>query len=246
MNNPKDKIQTKEVCKNNAAKVAVEEFIYDNMVIGVGTGTTMQYFISHLKELIKSNNIDIVLIPSSYDTRFELRELSSIVSSLIEYPEIDLYFDGADLITTDFTLIKGGGGAMLREKLVASASQEFIVLVDETKYPKKLIEHPVPVEIIPEACNCVIKPIFELGGRLKLRYAKNKSGPVISDNGNIVGDVYFDQMFNPKKMERDLNNIPGILENGLFPSFCDKIIIGKPDSVNIINVCLNSATSRQI
>lgn len=229
-----NQFQKQEREKLLAAQKAAKEFIYDGFTVGVGTGSTTKYFIQELSILTEEGDLEIITIPSSNETHFELVKAGLPVGTLVEYPELEVYVDGADIITQDFILIKGGGGAFTKEKILASASKDFIVIVDSSKYPKELTSYPVPVEIISDAVNFVIKPIFELGGELRIRYGSGKFGPIISDNGNIIGDIYFQEPYNPSEIEKDLNNIPGIIENGLFPKGSDRIIIGEKNKTRVI------------
>jgi len=209
-----------------ASKYVVDNLIFDGQIIGIGTGTTVNIFIHLLSELVSTNELDIICIPSSFETKIQLAHMGLPIGTLVENGEVDIYVDGADIITQDLVLIKGGGAALTMEKIVAHAAQEFLVIADSTKYPRDLLSYPVPVEIIPLALNTVIKPIFELGGEFRLRYGTGKIGPVISDNGNIIGDITFRESYQPEKMERDLNAIPGVIENGIFSRVADKIVIG--------------------
>jgi len=227
-----------------ASQKVARNFIYDEFVVGVGTGSTVKYFVQELGIVAEEEDMDIITIPSSYETELELVKANLPIGSLIEYPELEVYVDGADIITKDFVLIKGGGGAFTREKILSSSSKEFIVIADSSKYPKNLTSHPVPVEIIKEAMNCVIQPIFNLGGELKLRYGSGKVGPVISDNGNVIGDIYFSNQYDPFKIERELNNIPGVIENGLFPKGGHKVIIGRDETTDVIVRELNTTTKQ--
>ncbi|MHA1707654.1 MAG: ribose-5-phosphate isomerase RpiA [Candidatus Heimdallarchaeaceae archaeon] len=222
--------------KRIAALKVIENFIYDGFIVGVGTGSTVKYLIHSIADLIEKNELDIILIPSSIGTELELNRNGLSFSSLIEFPEIDVYVDSADIVTRDYSLIKGGGGALTMEKIMARAAQEFIVIIDDSKYPRDILSFPVPVEVIPKALNTIIKPIFELGGNFKTRLASMKYGPIISDNGNIIGDITFKKKFDPQEMEQKLNNIPGIVENGIFPSDAHRIIIGKEKAAEIIDV----------
>ncbi len=217
-----------------SAQKTAKEFIYDEFIVGVGTGSTVKYFIQELGILIEEDDLEIITIPSSNETHLELVKAGLPVGTLVEYPELEVYVDGADIITEDFVLIKGGGGALTKEKILASASKEFIVIADSSKYPKNLNSHPVPIEIISDAINTVIQPIFTLGGELRIRHGTGKIGPVISDNGNIIGDIFFKNEYDPFKMEKELNNIPGIIENGLFPKGSNRIVIGQEDKVRVI------------
>ncbi|MHA1551957.1 MAG: ribose-5-phosphate isomerase RpiA [Candidatus Heimdallarchaeaceae archaeon] len=234
MNSKDSKFSDQEKAKFLAAQKAAKEFIYDGFVVGVGTGSTVKYFIQQLGELVDKNELEIITIPSSAETHLELVKAGLPVSTLVEYPEITIYVDGADIITKDYVMIKGGGGALTLEKIIARASQEFLVIADSSKYPRDLLSYPVPVEIIKQAIITVLQPIFNLGGELQLRYGSGKKGPVITDNGNIIGDITFKQEYNPFNMEMNLNNIAGIVENGLFPSDADKIIIGKKNNAKLI------------
>lgn len=234
MNSKDSRFSNQEKAKFLAAQKAAKEFIYDGFVVGVGTGSTVKYFIQQLGELVDKNELEIITIPSSAETHLELVKAGLPVSTLLEYPEINIYVDGADIITKDYVMIKGGGGALTLEKIIARASQEFLVIVDSSKYPRDLLSYPVPVEIIKQAIITVLQPIFNLGGELQLRYGSGKKGPVITDNGNIIGDITFKQEYDPFNMELNLNNIAGIVENGLFPSDADKIIIGNKNNAKLI------------
>jgi len=234
MNQKDPKCQRQEKEKLLASQEAAKKFIYDGFAVGVGTGSTVKYFIQELGILIEEDDLDIITVPSSNGTHLELVKAGLPVGTLVEYPELEVCVDGADIITEDFALIKGGGGAFTKEKILASASKDFIVIADNSKYPKDLNSFPVPVEIISDAVNTVIQPIFNLGGKLRIRHGTGKVGPVISDNGNIIGDVYFQKEFDPFRMEKELNNIPGIIENGLFPNGPNKLIIGQEDKTKVI------------
>ena len=227
---------TKEIdsSKIQAALRAAKDFVYDDLTIGIGTGSTVNFLIQALSELVEKDDLDILCIPSSIESKLELVKAGLTIGSLIEESELDIYIDGADIITTDYVLIKGGGGALTMEKIMARASSEFIVIADHTKYPKELNSFPVPIEIIPQTVNTVIKPIFDLGGEFRLRYGSGKIGPVISDNGNIIGDIHFKETYDPSEMEKALKLIPGVVENGIFPKDADRIIIGHPNSSELV------------
>jgi ribose 5-phosphate isomerase A len=224
-----------EKAKALAAKKALEDFVFDDFVVGVGTGSTIKYFIKALAELVVRDELEIITIPSSFETHLELARVGLSISTLVEFPELNTYVDSADIVTSDYVLIKGGGGALTMEKIMAKAAKEFIVIVDNSKYPRELLSHPVPVEILPLTVNTVVEPIFKIGGEFKLRYEKGKIGPVISDNGNPLGDICFKQPYNPKEVETALNNIPGVIENGIFTLDIHRLIIGHPDSVEVID-----------
>jgi ribose 5-phosphate isomerase A len=220
--------------KINAAVRAAKDFIYDDFTVGIGTGSTVKFFIQALSELVDKDELDILCIPSSLESQIELAKVGLPTGSLIEESELEIYVDGADIITEDFVLIKGGGGALTMEKIMARASQEFIVISDFSKFPRELNSFPVPIEVLPQAINTIIRPIFDLGGEFKLRYGTGKIGPVVSDNGNIIGDVHFKEPYDPFVMERQITLIPGVVENGIFPDDADRIIIGHPTSSEVV------------
>ncbi|MHA1198272.1 MAG: ribose-5-phosphate isomerase RpiA [Candidatus Heimdallarchaeaceae archaeon] len=234
MNQKEKHFQKQEKEKLLAAQKAAKECIYDGFAVGVGTGSTVKYFIQELGILTEEEDLEIITVPSSNETHLELVKAGLPVGTLVEYPELEVYVDGTDIITEDFVLIKGGGGAFTKEKILASASKEFIVIADNSKYPKELNSHPIPVEIIDVAVNSVIQPIFSLGGELRIRHGTGKVGPVISDNGNIIGDIYFQKQYDPVVIEKELNNIPGIVENGLFPKGPHRILIGHEEKTKVI------------
>lgn len=235
MSNNDNSLLQKEKAKALAAKKALEDYVYDDFIVGVGTGSTIKYFIKALAELVLQNELEIITVPSSFETHLELTRSGLSVSTLVEFPELDTYVDSADIVTSNYVLIKGGGGALTMEKIMAKAAKEFIVIIDDSKNSQDLLSHPVPIEILPLAVNTVVEPIYNLGGEFKLRYGKGKIGPVISDNGNVIGDVYFKQQYNPEEIERNLNNIPGVIENGIFTLDIHRLIIGKQNSVEVID-----------
>ncbi len=241
INNPQNLTQ-EEMSKIQAAKKALEDFVFDDFIVGIGTGSTVKYFIQALSELVTKDELEIITIPSSFESHLELARAGLSISTLVEFPELNMYVDSADIVTSDFVLIKGGGGALTMEKIMAKAAKEFVVIIDNSKYPKDLLSFPVPIEILPQAVNTVVEPIFNLGGEFKLRYGKGKIGPIVSDNGNILGDVKFKEQFNPKEMEAALNNIPGVIENGIFTLDIHRLIIGQLDTVKVLN---QPSTSRK-
>ena len=238
-NNPQNLTQ-EEISKIHAAKKVLEDFVFDDFIVGIGTGSTVKYFIHALSELVTKDELEIIAIPSSFESHLELARAGLSISTLVEFPELDMYVDSADIVTSDFVLIKGGGGALTMEKIMAKAAKEFVVIIDNSKYPKNLISFPVPIEILPQAVNTVVEPIFNLGGEFRLRYGKGKMGPIVSDNGNILGDIEFKEQFIPKEMEVALNNIPGVIENGIFTLDIHRLIIGRPDTVEVLNQPTNS------
>jgi len=215
--------------KINAAKAALE-FIKNGMVIGLGSGSTAKEFIELLAERIKKEKLDIVGVPTSFDTRIFAHKLGIRIAEPDEVNRIDITVDGAD-VATEQALLKGGGGALLREKVIAYAAKKFIVIVDETKI-KQHLEGKVVLEVVPFAHHNVIQALKRFTNKIGYRTADVKLGPIITDNGNFLLDA---EMFvkDPRKMEIELNTIPGVVENGIFTKF-DKIIVGMKDGSRVL------------
>ncbi len=208
------------------------ELIQDGMIVGLGSGTTVKEFIRLLSERVREG-MDIRVIPTSIDTHILAVDYGIGVTDLLEHPEPEICIDGADQIDREFNLIKGGGGALTREKIVASASKKFIVIADESKLVEKL-NMPVPIEILPFSLGFVKKRIEEMGFKLNLREDRGKLRPVISDNGNIIADVDAGLINEPDKFEKTLK-IPGVIENGIFPAeMVDAVLIGKKDGAAVL------------
>ncbi|GAB4311062.1 MAG: ribose-5-phosphate isomerase RpiA [Methanobacteriaceae archaeon] len=199
--------------------------VKDGDVVGLGTGSTTHYFINQLGERIIHEEIEILGIPTSYQSFFIARD-SGIPLTTLEEHDIDIAVDGADEVDPDFNLIKGGGAAHTLEKVVDNAARRFIVIVDESKMVEELGNFPVPVEVIPQALKVVEKDLMELDGIPSLRMAQRKDGPVVTDNGNFVIDTKFEKINEPTQLEMDINNIPGVLENGIFSDMVDEVIVG--------------------
>ena len=217
--------------KERAAEKALE-FVESGIVLGLGSGTTVRIFIEMLGERVREEKISVEVIPTSYDTEILAVRSGLKVASLLEHPEPDLCVDGADQVDENLNLIKGGGGALTREKIVASASKKFYVIVDEGKLVKEL-NMPIPIEVLPFSYGFVKRKLEELGYECELRAASKKLGPVISDNGNFIADVKAEKIV-PEKVERDFR-IPGIIEHGVFSAgMVDMVIVGRRDGAEII------------
>lgn len=224
---------SKNILKENVGKKAAD-LIKDGQIVGLGTGSTTHYFIRHLGERIKNEELNILGIPTSYQSLIIAREAGINTTTLDEY-DIDVAVDGADEVDENLNLIKGGGAAHTLEKLVDSSAKKFIVIVDDSKMVKQLGEFPVPIEIIPEALRIVKESLVDMGGKPELRMGVQKDGPVITDNGNFIVDTKFDSIRNPQKLEKELNILPGVVENGIFTNLVDKVIIGSPSGIKEIN-----------
>jgi ribose 5-phosphate isomerase A len=223
----KPKKEWVEEAKRNAALEAVKH-VKDNFVIGLGSGSTAAYAIEQIANRIKREKIHVSAVPTSYQA-FTLAVKHGIpITTLEEHPILDLTIDGADQIDDELNLIKGMGGALTREKIVASTSKKLVIVADERKKAKFLGEnnHPVPIEVIRFAAPIVMHKIKEMGGKTFLRESNKKVGPVITDNGNIIIDVDFGLVHEPAELNRKLKGIPGVVETGLFVKMVDLVYLG--------------------
>lgn len=223
----------KEEAKKRAASEAVKH-VKDGFTIGLGSGSTVAYAFQEIGKRIKNENLQVYGVPTSYQA-FMLATKNGIpVTTLDERPELDLDIDGADQIDKNLNLIKGMGGALLREKIVASAAKQLIIIVDESKKTDRFGKNqPVPVEVLPFAFATVMSRIREMKGKPVLREGTNKVGPIITDNSNFIVDVDFGLIKNPKDLEFSLKSIPGIIESGLFIDMTDIAYVGTSTSVEI-------------
>ncbi|WP_208590189.1 ribose-5-phosphate isomerase RpiA [Gracilibacillus suaedae] len=208
--------------KQLAGEKAVE-YVKDGMQLGLGTGSTVYWTILKLAELVKKG-LDIRCVPTSKSTEKIAENLGIPLVSLSAINHLDLTIDGADEVNPNFDLIKGGGGALLREKMVASISQRLLIVIDESKYVSHLGEFSLPVEIVPFGWEMTSKQISRLGCNPRLRTKENS--PFVTDNGNYILDCYFEKIQNPSTLNSALNMIPGVVENGLFVHMADTIVIG--------------------
>lgn len=210
--------------KKNAGYKAAE-YVKDGMVLGLGTGSTTHYFIEKVGMRIRDERINVLGIPTSFQSLLIAKQWNIPITTLEEH-DIDLSVDGADEVDAEFNLIKGGGAAHTKEKIVDYAADEFIVIVDESKCVDDLGKFPVPVEVLPDASRMVMEALKDMGAKPEIRMAQRKDGPVITDNGNFVIDAKFDKIESPAHLEIDLNAIPGVVENGIFSQMVDKVIVG--------------------
>ena len=205
---------TQDDAKLLAAKRAVE-FISDGMSVGLGTGTTATLFIRELGKQVQGG-LHIQAIATSEASANLARELGIPLTTFAETPVLDVNVDGADEVAPGLALIKGGGGAMLREKIVASAAKQFIVVADSTKVVERLGQFPLPVEVIQLALPLVRKRLTELGLDPRLRPARNGTGPWITDEGNIILDCHCGAISDPEAVAGEIRGIVGVVEHGLF------------------------------
>lgn len=208
---------------------AAADLVQSGSIVGLGTGSTTAYTIQFLGERLKSGELkDIVGIPTSFQSEVLARQYGIPLTTLDAVDRIDIAIDGADEVDPNLNLIKGGGAAHTREKIVDTLAERFIVVVDGSKLVDKLGSvFPVPVEVLPLAYAPVMRAIEKLGGKPELRMGVKKAGPVVTDQGNMVIDAKFDSIDNPAELEKTLNNIPGVLENGLFVGVTNLVLIGE-------------------
>ena len=208
---------------------AAAEYIKSNSIIGLGTGSTTAYAIEHIGKRLESGSLEnIIGITTSFQAEVLAKKYNIPLSTLDMVDRIDIAIDGADEVDPKKNLIKGGGAAHTQEKIVDSLAKKFIVVVDGNKIVDALGSTvPVPVEVIPKALSPVMKKLEELGGITDLRMGVRKAGPVVTDQGNLIIDTKFDYINDPKSLETIINNIPGVLDNGLFIGVADLVLIGE-------------------
>jgi ribose 5-phosphate isomerase A len=213
--------------KVNAAKAALA-YVKDGMCVGLGSGSTVREFIRLLGEKVKLG-LKVTCVTTSFDSRMLAIENGIFVTETDAIEDIDLAVDGADKVTPN-ALLKGGGGALTREKIIDYNAKKFIVIVDESKVMDGVLEGEVNLEVLPFASPLIMKKLKDYNP--KVRMAKAKLGPVISDNGSFIIDCQM-KLENPKKVEQWLKSIPGIIENGVFTRF-DMIIVGNEKGHRIL------------
>ncbi len=216
-----------EEAKRKAVLRALEP-IKNGWIVGIGSGSTTAHAVAELGRITKARKLEVSIVPTSHQIENLAIAHGLRILSMNEAFTIDYAIDGADQVErTSLNLIKGGGGAMLREKIVDSAARRLAIVVDESKLSRHLGgKQPVPLEVSPFAHKYVQTRITVMGGRAKLREGAGKVGPVITDNGNFVLDADFGKIANPTRLERRLKSIPGLLETGLFVNMADVVYVG--------------------
>lgn len=207
--------------KKQAVGEAAIKFVTDDCVIGVGTGSTVHYFISALEKVkhkIKG------AVSSSDDSTKKLEAMGIEVFDLNSVDSFDIYVDGADEITKHKHMIKGGGAALTREKIVSAVAKKFVCIIDDSKQVPVLGAFPLPVEVIPMARSYVARELVKLGGDPEYRQG------VVTDNGNVILDVHNLKILNPVELEKQINHIPGVVTNGLFAIRSADIVLVATDS----------------
>jgi len=214
--------------KRQAAIAALDE-IRDNMVVGLGTGSTASHFIRELGKRIQSG-LRVLGIPTSEASRMLAEEVGVSLTTLKEHPEIDVTVDGADEVSPDLELIKGLGGALVREKIVAHASRRVIIVVDDSKIVGKLgMRAPIPVEVVPFAVDSVLLQLVRWKGSLKVRERNGR--PFVSDNGNTILDWQYGAIDDPHAVEMKLKAITGVVDSGIFSNVASQVIVAGGESI---------------
>jgi ribose 5-phosphate isomerase A len=214
-----------------AAALAAADLVPDNAVVGLGSGSTLVYFIEELGARVRQGQLHIVGVPTSYQARFLAKKCGIPLHDPMDIESVDVAVDGADEVDPVGNLIKGAGGAHVVEKLVAACAKQFVVVIDASKQVKMLGQRTsVPLEVIAPALSFVMARVRELGGQPILRTGNGKLGPVISDLGNPIVDVAFGPIANAARLDQQLNNLPGVLGHGLFVGLTDHVIIAYPSA----------------
>ncbi len=223
------------VQKMNPKQIAAEkaaEFVKDGMIIGLGTGSTVFFLLNKLGELVR-DGLNIQAVSTSVQTTQIAKEKNIPLIPFESNGKIDLTIDGADEVDPDLNGIKGGGGALLFEKIIASASDEVIWIVDSSKIVSKLGRFPLPVEVIPLAYNFLLAKFDKSGYKPVIR--KNGEYLYKTDSGNFIIDLHLNEIKNPVNLESELNLLPGVVENGLFINIADKVIVGFENEIRTLS-----------
>lgn len=217
--------------KRRAAAAAVEA-VEDGAVVGLGTGSTTAFAIRAIGDRV-ADGLDVRGVPTSFAARELARECGIPVVDLDEVDAVDLAIDGADQVAlADGALVKGGGAAHAREKVVDAFADRFLVVADPSKTAETL-SHAVPIEVLPSARTTVAAGVSDLGGEATLRRAERKDGPVVTDNGNLVLDCEFGAISDAESLATDLASLPGAVEHGLFVGLADAVYVGTDDGVEV-------------
>ncbi|MBN1696712.1 MAG: ribose-5-phosphate isomerase RpiA [Spirochaetales bacterium] len=220
--------------KQHIGKTVVDELVRDGMKLGMGTGSTAVEALRYIKQKRDRGELmNLFIVPTSIQTELECRQYGMPLWSLNDSAiggRLDLTIDGADEIDPEWNLIKGGGGALLLEKIVAFYSSSYAIIAENRKLVEYLGQtHPIPVEVVPSAVFPVIKTLESIGATCSLRLALQIAGPVITKQGNLLLDISMNTAFDPVEMEQKINQIPGIMENGIFTLPVTDLFIGHDD-----------------
>jgi ribose 5-phosphate isomerase A len=224
--------------QKRAAAARAVEFVRSGMRLGLGTGSTAKHFVELIGERVRGG-LDIIAVPTSETTRADAERCGITLTTLDETPELDLTVDGADEIAPDLSLIKGGGGALLREKIVAAASARMIVIADRNKWVAQLGHFPLPIEVAPFGLGATLialhKAIASCHGAGPLTLRQGKDGHAfVTDGGHWIVDAVLGRIDDPKAMSKALSGIPGVMEHGLFIGLAQTAILAGPDGITVV------------
>jgi ribose 5-phosphate isomerase A len=226
-----EKVTWKEEAKKRVSSEAVKH-IQEGFIVGLGSGSTAAYVIQEIGRRMRQDGLRVLGVPTSSQAMMLAVHSGIPLTTLDEHPTLDLAIDGADQIDKKLNMIKGRGGALTREKIVASAAKQLVIVADEMKLVEKLGDNcQVPVEVLPFALATATASIKELGGKPLLRESKGKVGAVVTDNGNYIIDIEFESIYNAEELNQRLKLTPGIFETGLFIKMADVVYLGKPDGI---------------
>ncbi|UYP66873.1 ribose-5-phosphate isomerase RpiA [Thalassobacter stenotrophicus] len=238
-----------EKAKYVSARRAVD-YVEDGMRVGLGTGSTAAWMVRCLAEMVRNDGLNITGVATSTRTAELATSLGIKVVDLNEAKWLDVTIDGADEFDDNLTLIKGGGGALLQEKIVATASDKMVVITDPTKHVKMLGAFPLPVEVIPfgwqTTQSLIEKALVDLdvdGRNITLRL--NQDAPFRTDEGNLILDLHLERLEDAQRVSHVLNQIPGVVENGLFINLCDVVIVGAADGSAIVRDINNGTVTNE-
>lgn len=233
MRNLKDTAQNQDL--KRLVGVAAAGYIEDGMVCGIGTGSTVAFLIEELGRRCREEGLRIIGTPTSFQSKILCQTHGIPTRDIQDCAVLDIAIDGADEVDPRLNVIKGGGAAQTREKIVAAMARKFIVIVDESKLSDRLgRKFPVPIEILPSSLNYVSGVIQELGGRPELRMALRKDGPVITDNSQFIIDARFDpDKWDLKAIDAQLHQTPGVVETGLFYDYTSLVLVGQAGDMTV-------------
>ena len=217
--------------KEKAAESA-SSLISDGMVVGLGTGSTAEIVIREIGNRIKTEEFEILGVPTSLRTEMMAIECGITITTLSEHPSLDICIDGADQVDSELNLIKGGWGSHTREKIVSYAAKKLVICVEEEKIMEQLTK-PVPLEVLPYAVKIVEKQVYKLGGEPALRSEGTRGGYSVTEHGNLVIDADFGVIHNPKEMSAALSSVVGSLEHGIFTNAAE-VHVGNEKGVRVL------------
>jgi ribose 5-phosphate isomerase A len=218
-----------EAAKRAAAEGAAA-LVRSGQIVGLGSGSTVALVVKALAKRAEEEGLRAEFVPSSYQIQLLAIEEGLRVLDFMGVERMDLAIDGADQVDRELNLVKGGGAALTREKIIDAFASELVIAVDEGKLSDRLgIGQPIPIEVLPFALPLVMREVGRLGGRPSLRSGTGKVGPVVTDNGGFILDVDFGPIADPGRLDADLKAIPGVVETGIFAGMAHRVYVGKAD-----------------